>query len=99
MLYLVNAELSPAYTSAPRETFNDILSKVVRPSVEQFLQLMGEGRIVGGGVISSTTRFVLILDLPSVQSHMDVRRFLVQFPIFPHCVWEVTPLESFEDWQ
>lgn len=98
MLYLVSGSMiSRELLSGPHEQFRDLVQKMVVPSIKMLTDLMGEGKLLAGGVRAGSPDVVLILELTG-ESHIMVRRQLHQLPIFPLYRWEVTPLESFEDW-
>jgi hypothetical protein len=98
MLYLVSGELHDyGLLNAPHEEFVQMIRKVVAPSLELIVQHQEAGKIVGGGVPAGSQRVVLIVDLKG-ESHRAVRQLLVGLPIFGYYRWEVTPLESFQEW-
>jgi Muconolactone delta-isomerase len=98
MLYLVSGELhNDALLNLPHEEFVQMVRKVVTPSLELIVQQQHAGRIVGGGVPAGSQRVIMIVDVKG-ESHRAVRELLVGLPIFSHYRWEVTPLESFQEW-
>ncbi len=99
MLYLVTGTLNNReLLHRPHEEFVQVVQRVVVPSLQLLIQFDGEGKLLGGGIRASSADPVFILSLPSAESHIVVRRLLAQLPIFAHYDWQVTPLESFEDW-
>ena len=99
MLYLVSGDLyNHALLSAPHEDFVQMVRKVFAPSLELIVQHQEQGKIVAGGVPAGSQRVIFILDLPKAESHLAVRHFLNGLPIFGYYRWEVTPLESFDEW-
>jgi hypothetical protein len=74
------------------------VQKVVSPSLQLLAQFQGEGKLLAGGFRASSQDPVFILSLPANESHMVVRHLLLQLPIFGYYRWEITPLESLEDW-
>src|SRR6516225_6727484 len=99
MLYLVSGTLNHReLLHLPHEDFVPVVQKVVGPSLQLLGQFQREGKLLAGGVRASSQELVFILSLPPAASHLVVRGLLVQLPIFPHYDWQVTPLESFEEW-
>lgn len=100
MLYHIRGKLAQtSLLSASHGEFRDLVQKVVRPSLCLLQQFQREGKIVVGGAVACAPDLVLILELPPSTSHIEVRRLLLQLPIFGYYVWEVNPLESFQDWE
>lgn len=99
MLYLVSAELHDySLLNLPHEEFVLLVKNKVVPSLNQIVQLQVEGKILAGGVLAASQKLVFIVDLPTGESHLAVRRLLYGLPIFSHYRWETTPLESFQEW-
>src|SRR5262249_2900445 len=99
MLYLVSGTLrTRELLSRPHEEFVQFVQKTVVPSLQLLIQFRSEGKLLAGGVRASSQDLVFVLHLPDAESHIVVRHLLLQLPIFHHYDWQVTPLESFEEW-
>src|SRR5437660_3346782 len=98
MLYLVSGELlDHGLLNAPHEEFVQLIRKVILPSLELIVRHQEVGTVVAGGVPAGSQRVVLIVDVKG-ESHRAVRQLLVGLPLFGYYRWEVTPLESFQEW-
>jgi hypothetical protein len=99
VLYLVSGTLrARELLSKPHEEFVQFVQKTIVPSLQLLVQFRSEGTLLAGGVRASTQDVVMVLSLPGAESHLVVRRLLTQLPMFPYYDWQVTPLESFEEW-
>lgn len=98
MLYLVSGELhNYGLLNLPHEEFVQLIRKVFAPSLELIVQQQAAGKLVAGGIPAASQRLIFVLDLKA-ESQLAVRQFLNGLPIFPYYRWEVTPLESFQEW-
>src|SRR5262245_13787638 len=98
MLYLVSGTLDRReFLTLPHEELVDWVRTVIVPSAAILKQLRAEGKLLAGGVRAGTPDLLFVLDL-AADSHLAVRRLLMQLPMFAHWRWEVTALESFEEW-
>lgn len=97
MLYHIVGTLQTREPAGPQAEFREFVQKIALPSINQLVQFQSEGKLLAGGIRASSQEFIFILDSPGA-SHMAIRRLLFQLPIFGHCQWQVTPLESFKDW-
>jgi hypothetical protein len=82
----------------PHDEFVKLMRNTVFASLEELIQLQKAGEIVGGGIPAGSQDVVFILKLATASSHLAVRQRLFRLPIFNHLHWEVTPLESFDEW-
>lgn len=99
MRYFVSGKLKDRnLLAASRSDLQELVQKLAMPSINQLLDLERVGRVVGGGFRASSPDLVLILDVPG-DTHMGVRGILSEIPLFGHYDWEVTPLETFTEWQ
>jgi hypothetical protein len=99
MLYLVTGKLvNREPMSKPHEEFVEFLRDAIRPSLTLLEQFRSEGLLLAGGVRAGAQSLVFILEMPPAQSHIEVRRLLLQLRVFANFEWDVAPLESFQDW-
>jgi hypothetical protein len=76
----------------------ELVHEILVPSLQVLVQLQKEGKLLAGGIRAGSQDVVFILRLPAAESHRVVRQLLVQMPMYGHYRWEVTPLESFDEW-
>lgn len=99
MLYHISADLiDPSIVTRSPDEFHRLIAHAVRPSVELLKRLESERVVLAGGVEASSPKLVLIIRLEGT-SHLAVRRFLTQLPIYPYYRWNVVPLESISEWE
>jgi hypothetical protein len=99
MLYLVSGKLrNQAMMQLPHDEFVKLMRNTVFASLEELLKLQKAGEIVGGGIPAGSQDVVFILNLATASSHLAVRHRLFRLPLFNHYSWEVTPLETLEEW-
>ncbi|MCZ2343201.1 MAG: hypothetical protein LC104_15615 [Bacteroidales bacterium] len=99
MLYHISADLiDPGIVARSPDEFHRLVSQSVRPSVELLKRLEQERVVLAGGVQASSPKLFFIIQLAGT-SHLAVRQFLAQLPIYPYYRWEVVPLESVSEWE
>lgn len=99
MLYLVTGKLATReLLTGPHEETVQVFQNRILPSISLLLELQAAGQVLAGGVPAGTREVVFILRLAAGESHLSIRRLLYRLPVFPHYEWDVTPLESFDEW-
>lgn len=99
MLYHISADLvDPGIVARSPDEFHQLVTRAVRPSVELLKRLELERVVLAGGVKAASPELFLIIQLEGT-SHLAVRQFLAQLPIYPYYRWNVVPLESISEWE
>lgn len=99
MHYLISGKMIRVTESLslPREQFVDLIRSRFVPAFQMLAEAKGLGKILAGGTPAGSRDCVMIVDLVG-DSHLAVRQFLSALPVFDYYEWNVTPLETFEEW-
>src|SRR5262245_22146891 len=99
MHYLITGKLFRAaeVLSLPHDQFVEFTRSRLVPALRLLVEGKARGQVVAGGTPAGGRDCVMIVDLPG-DSHAGVRNFLDSLPIFDYYEWQVTPLETFEEW-
>ena len=100
MRYLIRGKLTPGQDlfRLPHDEFVQLIQTRVIPSMRLLVSENPHGKVLAGGVPAGGRDVVMIVDFRGEDSHRPARRFLTALPIFEYYDWEVTPLETFEEW-
>lgn len=92
MRYLVTTEYIETGALLPSQRAGRLMEVVIVPSLERFVQLETEGKILAGGSIVGARGAVFIVE---ADSHEEVSRLIQDSPDWGVTKAHVTPLETF----
>jgi hypothetical protein len=90
MKYLVIGSKGPGFAS-PEEAV-EILQEKVLPSLDGFIKLEKQKKLLAGGLPVGDRAFVFIVD---AASNGEIDHLLQDIPLWGVLSWQVTPLQTF----